>query len=117
LPERAEGDQRERNTQAKAQVQLEALQARAGMAEKLLANTRQLLATRNEEARASEREVMEAKRARAAAESLRREIESLLRTHENHIKDLETARAAMTERNASLTDSLKQRLLPSGYDE
>ena len=101
--------ERERNTQAKAQVQLEALQARAAMAEKLLANTRQLLATRNEEARASEREVMEAKRARAAAESLRREIETLLRTHENHIKDLETARAAMTERNASLTDSLKQR--------
>ncbi|HKA74293.1 MAG TPA: hypothetical protein VKE26_20980 [Xanthobacteraceae bacterium] len=101
--------ERERNTQAKAQVQLEALQARAGMAEKLLANTRQLLATRNEEARASEREVMEAKRARAAAESLRREIESLLRTHENHIKDLETSRAAMTERNASLADALKQR--------
>ena len=101
--------ERERNTQAKAQVQLEALQARAAMAEKLLANTRQLLATRNEEARASEREVMEAKRARAAAESLRREIESLLRTHENHIKDLETSRAAMTDRNASLADALKQR--------
>jgi len=101
--------ERERNTQAKAQVQLEALQARAAMAEKLLGNTRQLLATRNEEARASEREVMEAKRARAAAESLRREIETLLRTHENHIRDLETSRAAMTERNASLTDQLKQR--------
>ena len=52
---------------------------------------------------------MEAKRARAAAESLRREIETLLRTHENHIRDLETSRAAMTERNASLTDQLKQR--------
>jgi chromosome segregation ATPase len=79
------------------------------MAEKLLANTRELLATRNEEARTFEREVMEAKRARSAAETLRAEIETMLKSHENQIKDLEQSRATLTERNTALTDSLKYR--------
>jgi chromosome segregation ATPase len=81
------------------------------MAEKLLANTRQQLATRNEEARASEREVMEAKRARSAAETLRREVETLVKTHEAHIRELENSRSGLAERSTALADTLKSREL------
>jgi chromosome segregation ATPase len=111
VTEITEVSERERNTQARAQVQLEALQARASMAEKLLANTRQQLAQRNEEARASEREVMEAKRARSAAETLRREVEALVKTHEAHIRELETSRSGLAERSTTLAETLKSREL------
>src|SRR5262249_21944921 len=72
-----EVNERQRNVQNKLHAQFEGLQARAAMAEKLLANTRQLLATRSEEARASDRHATEVKRARDAAEIRVREIEAL----------------------------------------
>jgi chromosome segregation ATPase len=100
---------RQRNDQNKLHVQFEALQARASMAEKLLGNTRQLLAARSEEARASDRQVSEGKRARDAAEVRVREIEALLRSHENQVRELERARDVLTERNTSLANSLKSR--------
>src|SRR5262249_53388569 len=106
VTEVSELSERERNTQARAQVQLEALQARAAMAEKLLANTRGQLTARTEQARTAERDVMEAKRARSAAETLRREIEALVKTHEGHIRELETSRAGLTERSAALAELL-----------
>jgi chromosome segregation ATPase len=99
----------QRNAQNQLQAQFEALQARAGMAEKLLGNTRQLLATRSEEARASDRQVAEARRARDAAEVRLREIEALLQAHENQIRELERSRTVLTERNTSLANSLKSR--------
>jgi chromosome segregation ATPase len=101
--------ERQRNDQNKLHAQFEALQARTTMAEKLLGNTRQLLATRSEEARASDRQVAEAKRARDAAEIRLREIEALLKSHENQIRELERARDVLTERNTSLVNSLKSR--------
>jgi chromosome segregation ATPase len=79
------------------------------MAEKLLGNTRQLLAARSEEARASDRQVAETKRARDAAEIRLREIEALLKSHENQIRELERGRDVLTERNTSLVNSLKSR--------
>jgi chromosome segregation ATPase len=101
--------ERQRNDQNKLHAQFEALQARTAMAEKLLGNTRQLLAARSEEARASDRQVAETKRARDAAEIRVREIEALLKSHENQIRELERARDTLTERNTSLVNSLKSR--------
>jgi chromosome segregation ATPase len=109
LAEVNELSERQRNDQNKLHAQFEALQARTGMAEKLLGNTRQLLATRSEEARASDRQVAEAKRARDGAEIRLREIEALLKSHENQIRELERARDVLTERNTSLVNSLKSR--------
>jgi chromosome segregation ATPase len=109
LTEVNELSERERNAHNKLHAQFEALQARAAMAEKLLGNTRQLLGARSEEARASDRNVAEAKRARDAAETRLREIEALVKSHENQIRELERARAALTDRNASLASSLKTR--------
>ncbi|MFL5087211.1 MAG: hypothetical protein ACJ8FP_20530 [Xanthobacteraceae bacterium] len=109
LAEVNELSERQRNDQNKLHAQFEALQARTAMAEKLLGNTRQLLAARSEEARASDRQVTEAKRARDAAEIRLREIEALLKSHENQIRELERARDVLTERNTSLVNSLKSR--------
>jgi|SRR5262245_15224112 len=109
LAEVNELSERQRNDQNKLHAQFEALQARATMAEKLLGNTRQLLAARSEEARASDRQVAESKRARDAAEIRLREIEALLKSHENQIRELERGRDVLTERNTSLVSSLKSR--------
>ena len=109
LAEVNELSERQRNAQNKLHAQFEALQGRAAMVEKLLANTRQLLGARSEEARASDRHVAEAKRARDAADTRLREFEALMKSHENQIRELERARAVLGDRNASLVNSLKTR--------
>jgi chromosome segregation ATPase len=109
LAEVNELSERQRNAHTKLHAQFEALQARAAMAEKLLGNTRQLLAARSEEARASGRQVTDVKRERDGAEVRLREAEALLKAHENQIRELERARTVLGEHNTALVNALKSR--------
>jgi chromosome segregation ATPase len=109
LTEVNELSERQRNAHTRLQGQFEALQARAAMAEKLLGNTRQLLATRSEEARSSSRQVADVKREREGVEARLREIEASVRAHESHIRELERTRTVLSERNAALVNALKSR--------
>jgi chromosome segregation ATPase len=108
----AEGNElsdRQRTTHNKLHAQFEALQARAAMAEKLLGNTRQLLAARSGEAQAANRQNADVKRERDGAEVRLREIEASLKAHENHIRELERTGGVLSERNAVLVNALKSR--------
>ena len=109
LAEVNELSDRQRTTHSKLHAQSEALQARAAMAEKLLGNTRQLLAARSEEAQASNRQIADVKRERDGAEVRLREIEASLMARENQIRDLERTGAVLSERNAALVNALKSR--------
>jgi len=104
---RAEGDGVAASAPPPSRAEYEALQARAALAEKLLASTRERLAARDDEAKVCDRQIGEARRARNAAEVRLREIEAVLKAHQNHINQLERSRASLTERNASLIDLLK----------
>lgn len=99
--------ERQRNMHGKLQAQVEALRARSAMAEKLLANTRQLLGTRSDEARGSNRHATDAKRARDAAEARMREMEAALKAQEDQTRETERARIVLLDRNAALVNSLK----------
>ncbi|MBV9346431.1 MAG: hypothetical protein JOZ70_03730 [Pseudolabrys sp.] len=91
------------------QVRLDALQSRAATAERLLAETRQNLIARTEEARAFDRKATEATIARHSAEKRLSQIEGLHEARERQIKDLEHSRLALVERSNSLTKTLKLR--------
>ncbi len=90
-------------------MRLDALQSRAATAERLLAEARQNLIARTEEVRAFDRKSVEATIARNNSEKRLTQIEALHETRERQVKDLEGARAALTERNNAITKTLKAR--------
>jgi crescentin len=87
--------------------QVEALQARASAADKLLVSTRQLLVTRSEEARSSERKAREALFARDTAEKKLGEIKVAIKLKESQVEELEKTRSTLHERSTMLAHSLR----------
>jgi crescentin len=87
--------------------QVEALQARASAADKLLVSTRQLLVTRSEEARSSERKAREALFARDTAEKKLSEIKAAIKLKESQVEELEKTRSTLHERSTMLAHSLR----------
>ena len=90
-------------------MRLDALQSRAATAERLLSEARQNLIFRTEEVRAFDRKSVEATIARNGAEKRLAQIEAMQEARERHIKDLERARAALTERDNAMVKTLKAR--------
>jgi len=90
-------------------VRLGSLQSRALSAEKLLAEARQTLIARTEEARGLDRKNVETAIALSAAEKKVRQLEATVEAHERTIRDNEQSRAAMTERANGLTRTLRER--------
>ena len=106
LDETREQRQAEQNA---LNMRLDALQSRAGTAERLLTEARQNLIARTEEVRAFDRKSVEATIARNNAEKRLSQIEAAHESRERQVKDLEQARAALSERNSALTKTLKSR--------
>ena len=106
LDESKEQHQSERNS---LNMRLDALQSRAATAERLLTEARQNLLARTEEVRAFDRKSVEATIGRNNSEKRLAQIEAAHEARERQIKDLETARAALTERNNAITKTLKAR--------
>jgi crescentin len=82
---------------------------RAATAERLLSEARQNLIFRTEEVRAFDRKSVEATIARNGAEKRLTQIEAMQEARERHIKDLERARAALTEHDNAMVKTLKAR--------
>lgn len=106
LDEAREQHQTERNS---LNMRLDGLQSRAATAERLLAETRQNLIARTEEVRAFDRKSVEATISRNNAEKRLAQIETAHEQRERQMRDLEQARAALSERNNALTKTLKTR--------
>ena len=106
LDEAKEQHQAERNTLT---MRLDGLQSRAATAERLLAETRAGLLSRTEEVRAFDRKAVETTIARGAADRRLAQIEAAHEARERQIRDLESARAVLAERNNEVTKSLKSR--------
>lgn len=106
LDEAKEAHQAERNS---LNMRLDALQSRAATAERLLAEARQNLIARTEEVRAFDRKSVEATNARNNSEKRLAQIEASHEARERQIKDLENARAALSERNNAMAKTLKTR--------
>jgi len=87
----------------------EGLQSRAATAERLLSEARQNLVVRTEEVRAFDRKAVEATIARNNAEKRLAQAEGMHEMRENHIKDVEKARAALAEHTDATTKTLKAR--------
>jgi crescentin len=102
-----ESSERYHADNTKLDRQVEAMQARAGAADKLLVSTRQLLVTRSEEARSSERKAREALFARDTAEKKLGEIKTAIKLKENQVEELEKSRSILQERSAMLAHSLR----------
>jgi len=106
LDEAKEQHLAERNTLT---MRLEGLVSRAATAERLLGETRQSLLARTEEVRGFDRKSVEANIARGAAERRLQQIEGAHEARERQVRELETLRNTLTERNSELTKSLKTR--------
>jgi len=90
-------------------VRLGSLQSRALSAEKLLAEARQTLIGRTEEARGLDRKNVDTTIALSAAEKKVRQLEATVEAQERQIRDNDQARAAMSERGNGLTRTLRER--------
>lgn len=88
---------------------LGSVQSRAGASEKLLAETRQALAERTEEARDWERKAAETEAARLAAEKRLAQIEAANEALEQQTTELTQSRATLMERSGSTGKTLKLR--------
>ena len=86
---------------------IDALQSRVATAERLLSEARQNLIFRTEEVRAFDLKSLETSIARNGAEERLTQIEAMQEARERHIKDLERARAALTERDNAMVKTLK----------
>jgi crescentin len=106
LDEAKELHQSERNTLA---MRVEAMQSRAGTAERMLAEARQNLVARTEEVRAFDRKAVEASIARTTAERRLGQLEAAHDARERQMRDLEAARHALTENNSALSKALRSR--------
>jgi crescentin len=109
LGELNEVQERFRAEQNRSNIQFEAVQARAEMAEKLLANTRQLLATRVEDARVADRRTVESSHARDTAEKKAADLEARNKFLATQLQDLEQSHAKLSERAAGLNATVKTR--------
>jgi crescentin len=90
-------------------MRLDALQSRAATAERLLSEARQNLLARTEEVRAFDRKSVEAVIARNNSDKRLAQVEASQEARERQVKDLEAARAALTERNNAVAKALKTR--------
>jgi crescentin len=90
-------------------MRLDALQSRAATAERLLAEARQNLVARTEEVRAFDRKSVEATIGRNNAEKRLAQIEASHEARDRQVRDLETTRIALTERNSATAKTLKTR--------
>jgi len=106
LDEAKEQHQDERNS---LNMRLDGLQSRAATAERLLSEARRNLIARTEEARAFDRKSVEATIARNNAEKRMAQFEAANESRERQVKELEQARAALSERNNALAKALKMR--------
>ena len=107
--ELAETRERQRAESSSLNMRIEALQSRAGTADRLLADARHNLAARAEEVRAFDRKAVEAAIGRNNAEKRLSHIEAAHEARERHIKDIEQARADLSERHAAAVKTLKVR--------
>jgi len=80
----------------------EALQARAQLSEKLLEDSRNVLASRADEIGAFDRRLSEATMSRGAIETKFAQIEAALIERDSQIRELEEDRATLAERNTEL---------------
>ncbi len=106
LDEAKEQNQDERNS---LNMRLDGLQSRAATAERLLSEARRNLVARTEEARAFDRKSVEATIARNNSEKRLAQFEAAQEARERQLKELEQARAALSERNNALAKALKIR--------
>ena len=104
-----EANERHRAESSTQTMRLDALQSRAAMAEKLLAEARTNLTARADEIRSFERKMTDATIARSAAEKKLAQIESTQQAQERQTNDLEQARAALLERNTALGKNMRTR--------
>jgi chromosome segregation ATPase len=88
---------------------LETVQARSSLAENLLNEARQALASRADEIRALERRLIEASTAQGATAEKLSVAEAALAEREAQIKDLEAERAALTEHGRKLIQLANER--------
>jgi crescentin len=109
LTELNEVQERYRAEQNRTNIQFEAVQARAEMAEKLLANTRQLLATRVEDARVADRRTVESAHARDSAEKKAADLDARNKLLAGQLQDIEQSHAKLSERASALTATVKTR--------
>ncbi len=104
-----EANERHRAESSTQTMRLDALQSRAAMAEKLLAEARTNLTARADEIRSFERKMTDATIARSATEKKLAQIESTQQAQERQTNDLEQARAALLERNTALGKNMRTR--------
>ena len=90
-------------------ARLEALQARSQSAEKLLAETRQALALRTDEARTFDRNGVETMITLNVAEKKNQELAGAVTTLEGLLHEGEQTHEALTERNNGLARNLRER--------
>lgn len=109
ISELNESHERARAEQNRANIQFEAVQARAEMAEKLLANTRQLLSSRVEDARVADRRAIEATHGRDTAQKRVNDLEARNKVMAAQLQDLEQSHAKLSERASGLTATVKTR--------
>jgi chromosome segregation ATPase len=104
-----EANERHRAESSAQTMRLDALQSRAGTAEKLLVEARNNLSARADEIRSFERKMTDVTIARNAAEKKLAQIEGAQQSQERQIKDLEQARTALLERNTALGKNMRTR--------
>ncbi|MBV9588344.1 MAG: hypothetical protein JO310_01990 [Hyphomicrobiales bacterium] len=104
-----EANERYRSGYSSLNMQVSALQARAATAEKLLAETRQNLVARTEEARNADRAAMEAAFGRNKAEKKLTEMEASREAQDAQVRGLEQSRATLVERATALLNTVKKR--------
>src|SRR5262244_891032 len=106
---RDEAKERHQSETRALNLRLEALRSRAATAEKLLAEVRQTLAARTEDIRVLERKAVEATIARNSTEKVVERLTVARDGLDTKTRELEQARASLTERSSSLAETLKAR--------
>jgi chromosome segregation ATPase len=106
---RDEANERHQSEAYAMNLRLEALRSRAATAEKLLAEVRQTLAARTEDIRVLERKAVEATIARNSTEKVVERLTVARDGLDTKTRELEQARASLTERSSSLAETLKAR--------
>lgn len=95
--------------QERVQRQVDAVLARAGTAERLLGEARQLLVMRSEEARKSDQQAIEATYARERLEKRLADIDEVIAARDTEIAELKSSRDVLAERSTAIVNVLKLR--------
>ncbi len=90
-------------------MKVDAVQARATLAEKLLGEARNALIARTEELRQAERKIIDANVSAGGSEQKVAQMKSTIETLERQIREIETSRTALVERANTLAKNLKAR--------